>query len=75
MSQEEEILLKDISLSPETLLFWCPDDSTCKQVMSITKRVEEEKMLCANFENGQYAVLYGCESRDFVVGTRLQIIK
>ena len=75
MSYEDENLLQNVLkeiLKTNTILLWTPDESTCKQVVSISKRADEEGLLCGNFENGQYIALYGCELSDFIVGTRLQ---
>lgn len=53
-------------------LIWNPNEDTAKVVISITKRPkDDESGLCANFSNGEYVSLDGCEVEEFAIIHRL----
>lgn len=71
MTEQEQETLKIILKSNS--IWWAPDESTCYWVVSITLRPKEDECgLCANFHNGKYAALEGCEINQFIVGSRLK---
>jgi len=51
-------------------MIWNPDEGTARVIISITKR-SDENGLCANFSNGGYVSLDGCEVGDFAIVHRL----
>jgi hypothetical protein len=79
MTEQEEQILKsevDAGVDSGCEVIWNPDNETGRKVYSVTTRTfkdpdEDEPGLCANFSNGEYVALYGCELRDFVVARRL----
>lgn len=70
MNHLEEQGLKELVKSGKTII-WNPDEDTAKVVVSITKR-HDEPGLCANFSNGEYVSLDGCEVADFAIIQRLK---
>jgi hypothetical protein len=71
MSEEEELLLKDLVEAGLNVL-WQPDSETARKVVSVTERKfkdpeEDEPGLCANFEGGEYVALYNAELSEFIV--------
>lgn len=49
-------------------VMWTPDSHTARYVKQIATHVEEGvDAPCAIFDRGEYAVLWNCELREFVV--------
>ncbi len=70
MKITEEEQLKEIFLKSDKQMIWNPDEGTARIITSITKR-SDENGLCANFSNGEYVSLDGCEVGDFAIVHRL----
>lgn len=69
MSELEQQKLARL-FNSKMVIWWAPDEDTCRQIVSVSMR-KVEMGLCANFAGGQYVALDGCDPSDFIVGNRL----
>lgn len=70
---EEQINQLESLLAQGHKLFWSPDNSTAREVVSIGDPPQEEvpePSRCGYFENGQFVALWNCEIEHFIVGYR-----
>lgn len=65
-----EILKEAISRG---IVQWNPDSRNARQVVKVSKHVEEGEGLCGIFANGEYVALYNCDLSDFVLVTRFTV--
>lgn len=68
MSELEQQKLARL-FNSKMVIWWAPDEDTCRQIVSVAMR-KVEMGLCANFSGGQYVALDGCDPSDFILGNR-----
>ena len=78
MSDDEIQIITD-RMKEGKAIYWVPDNTTCRKVISVTERLfedpeENEVGLCANFLSGEYVALYNCDLSDFAILERLERI-